>query len=67
MLDPAFLPVLFIPNLIHHIERVSTVCENRFIQAHGVLDGVEGIDDILPGDADLGGNLSDGWLLLVLF
>ena len=45
---PSFPPGSFIPNLIHHIERVSTVCENRLIQAHGILDGVEGIDNILP-------------------
>ena len=67
MLDPVFLPVLFIPNLINPIERVSSVCENRLIQAHGILDGVEGIDNILSGDSDLGGNLGDGRLLLVLF
>ena len=63
-----FSPGSFIPNLIHHIERVSSVQKIGSYRLMGFLDvASEGIDNILPGDADLGGNLGDGRLLLVLF
>ena len=53
-------------HLIHHAYVVTRVGVHRFIQADGVHDGVHGHDDLLTGDAQMGGNLLHRRLPLVL-
>ncbi len=65
MFHPGLFLIFFVGNLVHHVEGVPAVGENGLVEAHGVLDGVHGIDDVLFGDANLGGNLLNAGLLQV--
>ena len=65
ILDPVFLAVFLVAELIHHIEGIAALGIYRFIETHGTLDGVQGIDDVFFFDADFFGNLFDGRLFLM--
>ena len=52
ILDPVFLAVFLVAELIHHIEGIAVLGIYRFIETHGTLDGVQGIDDVFFFDAD---------------
>ena len=63
---PGFFLIFLVADLVHDIEGVSAVCDNGFIEAHGILDGIQGIGDVFLGDADFGGDFFHGRLFQVL-
>ena len=40
MFDPRLFLIFFVADLIHDVEGVSAVGEDRLVQAHGILDRV---------------------------
>ena len=66
MFHPGLFLVLLVADLVHHIEGIAAVGDNGLIEAHGVLDGVQGIGDVFFGDADFRCDLLNGGFLEVL-
>ena len=62
ILNPVFLSVLFITDLIHNIQGIPALCVYRFVEADRALDGIQGIDNVFFFNANLLGNLIDGRL-----
>ena len=63
---PVFLPVLFVADLIHDIESISSFGIHRLKKAHRALDRIHGIDDHFLVNADLISDLRDGRLFEML-
>ena len=56
MFHPVLFFILLVTDLIHDIERIAAVRVDGLVQAHGILYGVQGVGDILRGNADLCGD-----------
>ena len=61
-LDPALVRVARVAHLIHDRETLAAVGKHRVGETHGVADRVERESDLLPGNAESGGDLLLGRL-----
>lgn len=66
LLQPALVGVLLVGDLVHHIDRVPGGVVHRLEETHGLGDGVQGHDHVLPANLQRLGNLLHRGLRLLL-
>ena len=66
LLDPVFVGVVRVLDLIHHADGVAAVGIDRLVQRHGVHNGVHGKYHVLPGDLQILCDLLHGGLALAV-
>ena len=63
MFHPVLFFILLVTDLIHDIKGIPAIGKNRLVQAHWILDGIQGIDNIFFGDADFFRNFTESRIL----